>query len=442
MKHLYPNNFLSSFKHTCLTVASLTLGFCASAQTSAPELVFNNYKLSTGKKGEDKAVYTFSNVTTGVDAQVKINGRSSADVILNDIDISSTGYDNAFQPLVDYKPSGNISANTVSDWYMEFQVSFVKAGTTTPTIVPAFDVTGLDNDGNASLHEYLSFYGLGTFTLNNPTDISITNLLSGLLSIGKRFDGSTTESDGISTTATKTMVTNHYLLTNSFAVRVGGKATGPINIANNGRQYSLWFKSFSFTNPVITALPVYLLSFDAALKNNNTATGLNWVTSSEKNASHFIVQRSTDGDNFTDQGTIFTEEGNSTLERSYSYTDNISSVNSSLIYYRLKMVDLDGKYNYSEVIVVRLGKQAQQMDLLTYPNPAISQVRVTIPTEWQNTTVVYSMYSLNGNLVKEKMSSNAGQTESFTIADLPVGLYIIKATSGSNTAVKQFIKTK
>ncbi len=443
MKHLYPclsaKKFFVCVKGATLAVAALLAGFYSFSQTSIPELVFKNSTILSGTAGSDGAVYKFANVATGIDAQVKINGRSSTNVVLNDIDISNTGYDNAFQPLVNYINGGSLSANTVTDWYLEFQVSFVQAGTSTPTTVSGFDVTGLDDDGNTALHEYLSFYNLTTYTLENPTDITVSNIMSGSTIVGKRFDGSTTEFDGIDVTATEAMVTNHYTSISTFTVRVGGKAKGPINISNNGRQYSMWFKSFTYNNPVIKTLPVSLLSFNAALDNSSKVT-LDWVTTAEINASHFVVQRSTDGNDFDDEAVIFTDDQNSYVKKQYDYADNISSVNSSLVYYRLKMVDKDGKFMYSEVAVIRLANQQGQMTMLTYPNPAVNQVRVTIPSDWQNKTIAYSIYNLNGSLIKQKVDSNAGQTETFNIADLPLGLYIIKAANGNETSAQKFLK--
>ena len=437
MTHFYPHKLV---QHAALTIAVIFMGFNSFSQTSAPELVFKNSTVLSGTAGNDGAIYKFANVTTGVDAQVKINGRSSTNVILNDIDINTTGYDNAFQPLVNYINGGSLSANTVTDWYMEFQVSFFKSGTTTPVAVSSFNATGLDNDGNTDLHEYLSFYGLNNYTLENPTDITVSNITSGSTIVGKRFDGATVEFSGIDVTATQVMVTTSYVSTSSFALRVGGKAKGPISILNDGRQYSLWFKGFTYSNPVITTLPIDLVSFNAQLSGSSMVM-LDWATSAETNASHFVVQRSVDGSNFTDQAIVFTEEGNSNTDRQYSYADNISSVNSSLVYYRLKMVDKDDKYKYSAVVIVRIGTE-EQVALLAYPNPAVNQVSVTIPNDWQNKTIAYSIYNLNGILVKQKVSSNAGQTETFNIADQPAGLYIIKVANGNNTAVKQIIKVK
>ncbi len=410
------------------------------AQSLIPHLSFRNPSLVSGTAGADNAVYRFPNVTTGVDALLKINGRSSTNVVLSDIDINNTGYDSAFQPLVNYTNGSNIKNNVVTDWYLEFQISFVTASTNLPTIVAAFNATVLDDDGNSSLHEYVSFYGLNTYILESPTALTVSNILSGSNILGKRFDGATTEYSGIDVTATQVMATTTYLLTNTFTVRTGGQATGPINISNNGRQYSLWFKSFNYSAPVTGTLPITLTSFTAQLNNSTDKVNLNWTTSTEINASHFVVQRSADGTNYDDEAVVFTQEGNSSLQRAYNYSDNVNLQNAGLIYYRLKMVDMDGTFKYSNIDLIRLEQSQDLVKVIAYPNPATAEIRVTIPDSWQNKMVSYSIYNLNGSLVKAKTNNNAQQTETFGIADLSKGVYIINTTNGSDNTTQKFIK--
>jgi type IX secretion system substrate protein len=460
MKPLYPTTVFSAI----LTIALFSANLTAHSQASStPVLSFRNSVLISGNANQDGAVYKFPNVTTGVDALVTIAGRNSSDgntsnVVLTTIDETGTGYDSAFQPQINYVNGSKIKSNVVTDWYIEFNIAFVKAGTTTPTTVSAFDVSGIDVDGNSSLHEYVSFYNLNTYTLENQTSLTTTsvtssivdlvngviNFISGLVSTvtepGKRFDGGNVEYDGIDVTATKAMVTSHYINTSNFSVRIGGKATGPINISSGGRENSLYFKSFSYTNPIIGTLPIELESFNAQL-NNSSAVGLKWVTSSEMNANNFVVERSTNGTDFTDQALVFTKEGNSIADRDYAFTDNISSINSNIIYYRLKMVDNNGEFKYSNIALIRL-QEENQISLVTFPNPAVNQLNITIPTEWQNKTIAYSMYNLNGNLVNQKINNSAGQTETFNISNLPAGLYLVEVNNGNTKSIQRFIKAK
>jgi hypothetical protein len=94
----------------------------------------------------------------------------------------------------------------------------------------------------------------------------------------------------------------------------------------------------------------------------------------------------------------------------------------------------------SEVLQVRLIRGAEAASLSIYPNPAEDELRVTIPVSWQNKSVSYSIYNMQGILLVQRNRSNAGQTESLVIGDLPAGNYIIRTVNGSQTAIKQFIK--
>src|ERR1700753_2605639 len=102
MKHFNSNTII---KQVTLIVIMLTVAVLSFSQSLIPHLSFRNGSLVSGTDKADGAVYRFSNVTTGVDALLKINGRSSTNVVLNDLDINSTGYDSAFQPLVNYNNS-------------------------------------------------------------------------------------------------------------------------------------------------------------------------------------------------------------------------------------------------------------------------------------------------------------------------------------------------
>src|SRR5690606_17718906 len=109
----------------------------------------------------------FPQVTSNVDALVTINGRSSSMVKLLSIDMSHVGHDKAFQPQVTW--NNNTTPGGTTDWWMEFKITFVKAGTTTPAAVNSFDITAIDIDGNGDrLNEWVSFYDLKTslFELN------------------------------------------------------------------------------------------------------------------------------------------------------------------------------------------------------------------------------------------------------------------------------------
>ncbi len=134
------------------------------------------------------------------------------------------------------------------------------------------------------------------------------------------------------------------------------------------------FSSFFFGNAANTSLPVEMLSFTGHLENQGTL--LNWATSNEVNSANFIIERSADGTNYSAIGTV-AASGNTNTDHNYAYTDNDASNQSvPVLYYRLKIVDIDGQFGYSNVIVINLATIAGKVTV--FPNPLATEAKVTI----------------------------------------------------------------
>ncbi len=420
-----------------LIIIMTAFGTLAQAQ----ELQFKNVSSTvTGSAaGTDGAIYRFPNVTSGVDALVKINGRSSSLVQLVDIDVTSTGFDKAFQPQVTYN-NGSVGSGS-KNWWMEFQVTFVQANTSLPVTVSNFDLTALDIDGDdGNLREYVSLYNQASYTLENNSVLGVSSILESILSIlttvGKQFTGSQTDYSGIVTTATQVMTTNKYINKNTFRIRTGATTTG--SSSRTERNYSMWFKSFAYNAPVQTSLPVKMYSFAANL--NNSKVDLKWVTASEINVSHFVVEKSTDGVNFSDAGLVFAY-GNATDKTSYTLSDNVNTSTNAVIYYRLRSIDNDGKSELSETRIIRIGKQAiSNVSIVTYPNPVSNEVRITIPANWQSKKVLYEIFNSNGVVTKRIESANSSQTEAINVSSMAPGFYIVKVSFDGQVAQQKIVK--
>ncbi len=400
-------------------------------------LNFSNPVLESGVAGQDGAIYRFTKVNDTTDALVFINGRSSALVALVTLDDSTSGYNTAFQPVVTYN---NNVATSATDWWMDFGIEFVKTGTTQAATLKTMSGKALDVDGNNDkIAEYVSFYYMQTYSLAANTQMTISNLLEfvngffGL--IGEKFVGSNTNYPGIDSANTQINVNTVYSTINYFRVRTGAQSTA----ANTGstRDYS-----FAFATPVAPAasLPVDLVSFNATLASKGVV--LNWATEKEINFSNFVIERSFDGVEYTDAAMIFTEsKGNGIAEQDYSYTDKFNATSQEFIYYRLRMVDADGKFKRSDVRVVRIGKNAETPVVSVYPNPAVNNVFVAVPATWQNKPLSVEVYNNNGQLVKHVSNGSAGQTEMVDVKNLTNGMYIVRVSNGTQTAVQKIVKT-
>ncbi len=163
------------------------------------------------------------------------------------------------------------------------------------------------------------------------------------------------------------------------------------------------------------ALPVTWGTFTAE-KQGGTGL-LKWTTLTEINANHFDIERSTDGNNYTVIGTV-KATGNSNQVNNYTYTDAkpMEGVN----YYRLREVDNDGKYSYSEVKSLTFGAGDNMIKIS--PNPATDKVNITVPGN--NKTLTISIVNTQGRKVKTFTMNSAFMQVS--IADLASGVYYVR----------------
>jgi hypothetical protein len=173
---------------------------------------------------------------------------------------------------------------------------------------------------------------------------------------------------------------------------------------------------------------------------NNKQVMLNWATTNEKNVSHFVIEKGGNGIDFKEAVLIFTD-GNSEILTSYAYRDALTA-NSPVIYYRLRIVGLDGKQTYSPVRTIHTSSTTKgQLELLAFPNPVVSELRITIPEGWQYRQVTYELYDGAGRLIKQVVNKNASQTEVFNMRSVTTGNYLIKVYTTEQGLVQHVIKS-
>ncbi|MBC7873217.1 MAG: T9SS type A sorting domain-containing protein [Ferruginibacter sp.] len=428
-------------KNFTLLVSTLLLGTMAFCQT-IPELVFKNpvYVAGSSAPGTNGAKYKFSNVASGVDAIIEIKGRSSSAVVLTSIDSTSIGWDRAFQPIV-----GIPSVGANQEWWMEFRMEFYVAGTNTKKTLDKFYATGIDIDGdNGNLSEWAEMRKANKLILATVStlDTSVLALLPDPETVAGdkdyRIDGPTTNYTNIDTAGTAVMAVYEFVSKKKIDFKLGGKTNSSGGSSSGGRMNSMWFKNFSITAP-FTTLPVTLSSFTAMLGKNDKVS-LKWSADTETNINHYMVERSEDGNNYTDIGMVFSV-GNTSWNTDYEYTDNITSVKSSVIYYRLRYVNTDGQFKYTMVRIVRISKLAENnISIITYPNPVSNEIRITVPAAWQQKKVVYELFSINGQPAKRIETASSSQTETMNISSLNSGIYVIKVTCEGKSAQQRIVK--
>ncbi|OYW16976.1 MAG: hypothetical protein B7Z54_09065, partial [Sphingobacteriales bacterium 12-47-4] len=390
-------------------------------------LNFENYTVQSGTPGEVGTVYHFPDVFTDVDATITIDSLVNGARVGNiDDNSNGLGYKGAFQPYIH-------SGGVIGYSYVVFSFRFYKKGTTESAPLDIVNASALDIDGNLNLKEFCEVrMGSGSTAtyMSSTSDLSVLQMLTGQFK-GENILG--IERSGIDTSAFSNMFTTTNTAITGFSVAYGTNTLIP---TNGARQFSLYMKGFNY--PDAATLPLELLSFGAMLKK--TTVELNWITLWEKNLSHFEIERSLDGRTFQQAGLVF-GVGNSDFKNSYSFKNNISELSAPIIYYRLKLVDQDGSYGYSDIRAIRISNSKNEvMTVMAYPNPVVNEVKITIPDSWQGTEVKYDLFNANGRVVKSIRSAKASQTEMINMSDLGRGFYVLKASNGTEVAQQKIIK--
>lgn len=192
------------------------------------------------------------------------------------------------------------------------------------------------------------------------------------------------------------------------------------------------------TQDVEFSLPLVLKNFNASL--NNKKVSLNWVTGHEKDLSHFVIERSTNGRDYTEVAIVFAM-GTSNAVQSYSFADFVTTETRGIIYYRLRMLDSRKRHQFSPVRIIRVADATSNVKFETYPNPVVNELRVTVPASWQNKQVSYELYNMSGNLVKRISTNNASQTETLNVKALGTGTYVVKAYMQNESASQRIVKS-
>ncbi len=197
------------------------------------------------------------------------------------------------------------------------------------------------------------------------------------------------------------------------------------------------FSQIALISGGIISLPVEYLSFNA-YKIGKQQTSLKWITASEKNSKEFDVERGTDGKDFAVIGSL-TAASNSANTRTYSFTDNQASEGNN--YYRLKQIDLDGKYTYSKIVTVNFSNTINQFSLI--PNPASSKVQLVFNQLTDGTEdALIQITTLNGQVLQNVYHAIQNNAVELNTSDLSSGMYLVKVITSKNSYVQKLIIKK
>ena len=192
----------------------------------------------------------------------------------------------------------------------------------------------------------------------------------------------------------------------------------------------------------LSTLPANGLKATAALQG--TIATIKWETESEQNTAYFEVERSLDNTVFTSTGSRIIAAGNSTTKKGYLMDDTITVISQyPVIYYRVKLIDVDGNSKYSNTVLV---KNQKFVEITGWPNPFKSYVSVNV-TVSQPTFLTIRLTDIGGRTIRTKQQETAKGTSQFTITELDNlanGVYLLDITDkiSGNKKVIKFIKER
>lgn len=285
---------------------------------------------------------------------------------------------------------------------------------------------GLLNTGTTNNYAFYS-WGSGAWTVDNGINVSSGNFTVDALSSCAVTDigidaAYTWYSDAAATTQAGTNDVAGVLTIDNGAYP---------GTAGNKTAYSCFGAEFTMTinNVDGGCLPVELLFFNGKLDNEMVV--LNWATASELNNAGFEIQKSING---TDWETLEFVEGNGTTLEVQNYDFEDAQPFAGRNYYRLKQLDFDGKFEFSNIVTVTLDNR-NQVNATVYPNPTKGSFTVELETAVSGQAVIYNVF---GQAIKTVQLNN--QTNQISLEEFANGTYYIQIVSGNTVENQTIIK--
>ena len=170
-------------------------------------------------------------------------------------------------------------------------------------------------------------------------------------------------------------------------------------------------------------LPVKLSEFKVISKPSGVT--LSWKTTMEVNSSHFEIERSSDGKIWNTQGSV-QAAGSISVDHNYSFTD--ATPNSGTNHYRLKIVDIDGKFDYSAIKSVNFNSTS--LNVVAGPNPAHSFLNVNVAAPG-NEPFRLRLINRSGQVVFDQKYAASGNRLQLSVSNYAEGTYFLEVTNSS-----------
>ncbi|MFZ1529442.1 MAG: T9SS type A sorting domain-containing protein [Ferruginibacter sp.] len=168
-----------------------------------------------------------------------------------------------------------------------------------------------------------------------------------------------------------------------------------------------------------SVVPVSFRYFKTSIKEN-TKVLLEWVTNFEQNTSHYIIERSTDAVVYSELASLVAA-GNTQTETHYVYTDHNAATGKN--YYRIKQVDRDGRFVYTNISVINISRNGYTMSV--YPNPMKSGSLLTVEFSKPVKSCQYLLTDMQGRIIAAGRSVTHNQKAQLGIPKLTAGVYVL-----------------
>jgi hypothetical protein len=215
----------------------------------------------------------------------------------------------------------------------------------------------------------------------------------------------------------------------SFEVPVEGLGQGRHTLYLRSREIP-WSLTAYAELMIGSTLPVSWLFAKAEVRQSDA--WISWATGYEQNADRFIIEYSKDGVRFQAAGEVAAKN----LSSGSSYGFRHTRPGAGTLYYRIKQVDLNGNYTYSQtlLLVIREGMR----EPVVFPNPAVTNLQVVLPSGSHYNEL--ELYSMDGRRLKRLRLNGNEQSVTLAVQDLPKGTYQLRITNQQQTSVLPFIK--
>jgi hypothetical protein len=241
---------------------------------------------------------------------------------------------------------------------------------------------------------------------------------------------------------------NYYSISGTGVNGRGADATSAFSANNLASITSNEFTTFSFfalasINENINPLPVRLLYVKG--KQVNKTVVLDWATASEINNDYFEVERSLDGKDFEYIGRV---QGNGTVQtlHTYNYVD-VQLPEASVLYYRLRQVDKDGKYEFSQIVAVPIIRTNSEPGnrWAVYPNPLRGDELEIVAGDANlkpNQVYTFRLYHISGQLITVQTATVDAAVKELRLAltGASKGLYLLQIESSRGIDLFKLLK--